>query len=74
MNLRTCVAASLLAVAAAAPTMALARSNVEVNIGIGPPPAIVEEVPPPRVGYVWAPGYWGLERPSARLAQGILAP
>jgi len=58
MNLRNCIAMSLLAVATAAPTMASARSNVDVSIAIGPPPVIVEEVPPPRVGYVWAPGYW----------------
>jgi len=58
MNLRICIAMSLLAVATAAPTMASARSNVDVSIAIGPPAAIVEEVPPPRVGYVWAPGYW----------------
>ena len=35
-----------------------ARTNVDVSIGVGPPPVFVETVPPPRVGYVWAPGYW----------------
>jgi hypothetical protein len=60
MNLRNCVVASLLAAVAASASMtAVARTNVELNIGIGPPPLIVEEVPPPRVGYAWAPGYWG---------------
>ncbi len=38
MNLRNCIAASLLAVATAVPTMAFARSNVDVSIAIGPPP------------------------------------
>jgi hypothetical protein len=33
-----------------------ARTNISVNIG--PPPPIVEVVPPPRPGWVWAPGYW----------------
>jgi hypothetical protein len=60
MNLRNYVVASLLATVAASASMAaVARTNVDVSIGIGPPPMIVEEVPPPRVGYTWAPGYWG---------------
>jgi hypothetical protein len=29
-----------------------------VDIEIAPPPPRVEVVPGPRVGYVWAPGYW----------------
>ena len=33
-----------------------ARTFVEVQIA--PPPPRVEVVPAPRVGYVWAPGYW----------------
>lgn len=33
-----------------------ASFNVDVNVG---PPAVVhEEVPPPREGYTWAQGYW----------------
>ncbi len=31
---------------------------VGVNIGVAPPPARFERVPPPRRGYAWAPGYW----------------
>ena len=38
-------------------TPAIARSEIYVNIG--PPPPVVEVVPAPRPGYVWAPGYWG---------------
>ncbi len=52
---------AILAVALAAgmsmPT-AMARSNVEVELNFGPPAPVYEVVPPPRVGYVWAPGYW----------------
>jgi len=59
MNFRNVIAASVLAmVAASASSIAGARTNVDVNIGIGPPPLIVETVPPPRAGYIWAPGYW----------------
>lgn len=39
---------------------AAARTHVAVGISIGvaPPPVRFERVPPPRRGYVWAPGYW----------------
>src|ERR1700676_5578896 len=40
----------------AAPTMASA--GVFVDIDVAPPPVRVEVVPPPRVGYAWAPGFW----------------
>src|SRR5438128_12053195 len=39
-------------------TDANARSNVEVYIGTPPPPPRMERLPPPRSGWVWAPGYW----------------
>ena len=59
MNLRNMAAALVLAMgAASASTIVAARTDVEVNIGIAPPPVIVEPIPPPRVGYTWAPGYW----------------
>lgn len=29
-----------------------------VAVGVAPPAPRVIEEPPPRVGYVWAPGYW----------------
>lgn len=37
-----------------------ARTDVNVGINVGPPPAPVVVAPPPPVqpGYVWAPGYW----------------
>ncbi|VVE22433.1 YXWGXW repeat-containing protein [Pandoraea soli] len=36
-----------------------AHAQVGVSINIGAPPAPrYEPMPPPRVGYVWAPGFW----------------
>jgi WXXGXW repeat (2 copies) len=29
-----------------------------VEVEVAPPPLRVVEVPPPRPGYIWAPGYW----------------
>ena len=40
----------------AAPTIASAGVGIEIEVA--PPPIRVETVPEPRVGYVWAPGYW----------------
>jgi hypothetical protein len=44
------------AIAASAP--AFAQVGVDFHLGVAPPPVVVETAPPPRVGYVWAPGYW----------------
>jgi hypothetical protein len=33
-------------------------ANAQVEITVAPPAPQVEVVPAPRVGYVWAPGYW----------------
>jgi len=51
--------AALLALGAAftAPA-AMAASNVSVFVGSAPPPPRYERMPPPRAGYVWAPGHW----------------
>ncbi len=49
---------SVIAMGAMAPP-AVAQVNFSLGIGIAPPPARVEVVPPPRAGFVWAPGYWG---------------
>ncbi|WP_114239311.1 YXWGXW repeat-containing protein [Dyella sp. C9] len=43
-----------------APTAA-AGVTVSVGINVAPPAQPYEAVPPPRVGYVWAPGYWHWE-------------
>lgn len=40
-----------------APT-ASAQVSIGISIGTPPPPVRYEVVPPPRAGYVWAPGYW----------------
>ena len=37
---------------------AAARTQISVGINVAPPAPRYEVVPPPRVGYVWAPGYW----------------
>ena len=39
-------------------TPAAAREVVVVESNIAPPPPRFERMPPPRAGYVWAPGYW----------------
>ena len=43
---------------------AMARVDVDIDIGVAPPVAPIEVVPDPRPGYVWAPGYyeWESER------------
>jgi hypothetical protein len=43
-----------------APT-ATAGVSVAVGINVAPPAPQYEVVPPPRAGYVWAPGYWRWE-------------
>jgi hypothetical protein len=36
----------------------IASAAVNLDVLIAPPAPRVVVVPPPRVGYVWAPGYW----------------
>lgn len=57
----TVFAAALLAIglAAMAPAGASTQLGVNLVIGTAPPLPRFESVPPPRHGYVWAPGYWG---------------
>ncbi|RXZ38282.1 hypothetical protein D9O50_01670 [Oxalobacteraceae bacterium CAVE-383] len=57
---RIICAAALIAASAGAllPLQASAQTGVSVVIGNQPPPPRYERVPPPRAGYVWAPGYW----------------
>ena len=50
----TCIAAVL--AAAALPASAQVEAGFFVNAV--PPVPLVEVVPVPRVGFVWAPGYW----------------
>jgi len=42
-------------------TAAIPAAGANIIIEIAPPPARAEVVPPPRSGYVWAPGYWRWE-------------
>jgi len=62
MNLHRYAFCALAAVAAAgalpAAPAAQARTYVDVNIGVAPPPPRYERVVV-RPGYVWVPGYWG---------------
>lgn len=46
------------ATAYAQPAAAQVRVGVDIGITAAPPAPRFERVPPPRRGYVWAPGYW----------------
>jgi hypothetical protein len=37
---------------------AVARTNVDLYLNVGPPPARYEYIPAPRYGFAWVPGYW----------------
>lgn len=52
------------------PLQAMAQVSVNVNIGTAPPPLRYERMPPPRNGYVWAPGYWNWNGYQHVWAQG----
>jgi hypothetical protein len=52
--------AAILAPAAMTPVAAQSM-NFSLNVGTPPPAPVYEVVPAPRVGYVWAPGYWSWE-------------
>ena len=56
-RIRKILAASSLAACALAAT-AVSEARTDLYINLGPPAPIYEAVPPPRHGYVWAPGYW----------------
>ena len=59
MTLRKMALALMLAVGAVSLSTPLpALSAVNLDIDIAPPAPRVEVVPPPRVGWVWAPGFW----------------
>jgi hypothetical protein len=57
MHIRRGVVATLLAIGATLIPVAGQAARVAVDINVAPPPAVVEVVPEPRAGYVWAPGY-----------------
>ena len=53
-NVMLCAAIALGSAAVATEAGAI----VIIEIGVPPPAPRYERTPPPRVGYVWAPGYW----------------
>lgn len=60
------VACAVLAVAAGIPAaqaadIAINLGGVSIDLDFGPPPPRYEPLPPPRFGYVWAPGFWRSE-------------
>jgi WXXGXW repeat (2 copies) len=57
MELRNRILIATLALGAIVVPVA-GEAAVYVDINVAPPPPRVEVVPAPRVGYVWAPGYW----------------
>jgi len=60
MTIKTALFCAALGLAAtAAPLTSNAR--VYLDVDVAPPPPPVEVVPAPRVGYVWAPGYYNWE-------------
>jgi hypothetical protein len=58
---------ALVGMTTAAPVVA---QEFTVSIGRPPPPPMVETIPPPRAGYVWAPGYWRWENERHLWAPG----
>lgn len=61
MNMKkilSAVALIAIGVTAFMPTHAMAQIGVNIVIGTPPPPPRYEIVPPPRIGYIWVPGYW----------------
>lgn len=60
MRLSHLCSATLLALSTLALPLTPAQAQTEVSIVVSnaPPPLRFESLPPPRSGYVWAPGYW----------------
>jgi hypothetical protein len=61
---RELLIAGLAVVALALPLASQARVDVDINVA--PPPPRYEVVPAPRVGFVWAPGYWAWDNGHRR--------
>ena len=47
-----------LAILVSAQIMVPPGSGAEIDSDVAPPPPRIEHAPPPRDGYVWAPGHW----------------
>ena len=57
MNVRKALVGTLLVLGAGS-MAGFAQARTYIDVQVAPPPDRVETVPPPRAGYVWAPGYW----------------
>ena len=57
MNPKRLLAAAALVLGLTA-VPAWAGVDLIISIGVPPPAPVMEVVPPPRVGYIWVPGYW----------------
>jgi len=67
--MKKAIAATLAALSlSAAAVPAFART--EVFLDFAPPPPIVEEVPAPRAGFVWVPGYYDHDHGKYRWERG----
>jgi hypothetical protein len=55
---RKSVIAALILAASTASVPVVSSAGVVVDIDVAPPAPRVEVLPPPRAGFVWAPGYW----------------
>ena len=59
MSNRKLILGSLVAtIIGSASLPSLARTEVDFVVNVAPPALRYESVPPPRVGWVWVPGYW----------------
>lgn len=59
MKIHKVIVAAMLAIGTVGLSVPMsAFAAVGIDIDIGPPPPRDEVPPPPRVGFVWAPGYW----------------
>ena len=58
MLMRKLLLGSMVAMTLGVALPAAARTNVDVYLNYGPPPAPVEYIPAPRAGWVWVPGFW----------------
>jgi hypothetical protein len=83
--MRKLIIASLAAATLGSIAVPAAAAHVDVFVDIAPPPAPVEIVPAPRVGFVWVPGvyewrhhhhvwvegHWVRERPGYRYEPAV---
>jgi hypothetical protein len=58
MHVRTKLLSLLLIAAGTVAVPVASYGGVAIDIEVAPPPVQIETVPPPRTGFVWAPGYW----------------